>query len=102
VSDEQLVFLTPRELETLALIGQGKTSKEVATALSLSAHTIAHYRKGLCRKLNVHSTAELVAFGATAVRPRPARVTELKSKRPHLCFANESVTARAIEMEQEE
>lgn len=52
--------LTTRERQILELIGQGKTSKELAAALGISIETIGNHRKSLCRKLNVHSTAELV------------------------------------------
>lgn len=54
--------LTARELQVLSLVGEGKTSKEIARVLSVSVDTIANHRKHICRKLNIHSTAELVAF----------------------------------------
>ena len=57
--------LTPREAEILALIGSGKTTKEIATCLSVSPETISSHRKQLCRKLRLHTTAALVAFGAS-------------------------------------
>jgi DNA-binding CsgD family transcriptional regulator len=59
--------LTRREREILELIGHGKTTKEIATVLKISAGTISNHRKSLCRKLNVHSTAELVSSGTTWV-----------------------------------
>lgn len=52
--------LTPREQQVLALVAEGKTTKEIATILTCSIGTIGNHRKGLCRKLHVHSTAELV------------------------------------------
>ena len=57
--------LSPREKEVLRLVGQGKTTKQVAEALGLSAATVGNHRKHICRKLDLHSTAELVAFAAT-------------------------------------
>lgn len=57
-------MLTERELEVLALVGQGKTSKQVAEELNLSVETVANHRKHICRKLGLHSTAELVAYAA--------------------------------------
>ena len=57
--------LTPREAEILALIGSGKTTKEIATCLCVSAETISSHRKQLCRKLRLHNTAALAAFGAS-------------------------------------
>jgi len=57
-------MLTDRELQVLTLVGQGKTSKQVAEELKLSVETVANHRKHICRKLGVHSTAELVAYAA--------------------------------------
>ncbi len=54
--------LTRRERIILALIGQGKVVKEMATELNLSPGTIGNHRKSICRKLALHSTAELVQF----------------------------------------
>ena len=53
--------LTAREWQVMVLIGNGKTSKEIAVLLGISPETVGNYRKNLCRKLNAHSTAELVA-----------------------------------------
>jgi DNA-binding CsgD family transcriptional regulator len=57
--------LTAREHEVMMLLGRGKTSKEIAIHLNISAATVGSHRKALCRKLNVHSTAELVHFATT-------------------------------------
>lgn len=54
--------LTPREREVLKLIAQGKTSKQIANALNLSVFTVSNHRKHICKKYNIHSTAQLVAF----------------------------------------
>jgi len=56
--------LTPREKEVLKIIGHGKTTKQVADQLGLSVSTVGNHRKHICRKLGLHSTAELVAFAA--------------------------------------
>jgi DNA-binding CsgD family transcriptional regulator len=53
--------LTQREAEVFHLIGMGKTTKEIATALDIRPGTVGEYRKSLCRWLDLHSTAELVA-----------------------------------------
>ena len=60
--------LSPREQQVLELIGKGKTTKEVAVMLSLSTGTIGNHRKSICRKLNIHSTAELVYRAALCNR----------------------------------
>jgi DNA-binding CsgD family transcriptional regulator len=57
--------LTHAEMRVLELIAAGKTSKEIAGTLRLSLHTVGNHRKHICKKLNVHSTAELVAYAAT-------------------------------------
>lgn len=54
------VRLTAKEREVLALLAEGKTSKEIAYALKTQASTVASHRKALCRKLSAHSAAELV------------------------------------------
>ena len=59
--------LTHRESEVLRLIAFGNTSKRIAEALQVSIHTISNHRKHICRKLRLHSTAELVAFAARNV-----------------------------------
>jgi len=61
---EHLNKLTPREREVLKIIGQGKTTKQVAEELGLSVATVGNHRKHICKKLELHSTAELVAFAA--------------------------------------
>ena len=54
--------LTPREKEILRYISQGKTSKQIASALNVSVYTVSNHRKHICKKFNLHSTAQLVAF----------------------------------------
>jgi DNA-binding CsgD family transcriptional regulator len=56
--------LTSREREILKLIGQGHTSNQIAPRLKVSVQTVANHRKHICRKLGLHSTAELVAYAA--------------------------------------
>jgi DNA-binding CsgD family transcriptional regulator len=58
--------LTAREQQVLNLIGRGHTSKQIATRLNLSILTIGNHRKQICKKLGVHSTAELAAYAAGA------------------------------------
>jgi two-component system response regulator NreC len=61
VSDP-LDLLTGREREVLQLIAEGKTNKEIATALALSVYTVEAHRGRVMEKLNLHSTGELVRF----------------------------------------
>jgi DNA-binding NarL/FixJ family response regulator len=54
--------LTPREREVIQLVAEGKSTKEVATALSLSVKTAETHRTNLMRKLNLHSVAALTLY----------------------------------------
>jgi len=54
-----LAALTPRELEVLELVAQGKMGKEIADTLNISARTVKFHRTAITTKLGVHSTAEL-------------------------------------------
>jgi DNA-binding NarL/FixJ family response regulator len=54
--------LTPREIEVLQLIAQGKSNKEIATILRLSANTVSVHRANLMQALGIHNTAELVLY----------------------------------------
>lgn len=54
--------LTPRELEVLQLICEGKSNREIATMLSLSANTVSVHRANIMERLGVHKTAELVVY----------------------------------------
>ena len=55
-------ILTPREREVIQLVAEGKTTKEIATALSLSVKTAETHRTNLMRKLNLHSVAALTLY----------------------------------------
>ena len=54
--------LTTRELEVLQLIVHGKSSKDIAAILGISANTIAVHRANLMQTLGIHNTAELVVY----------------------------------------
>ena len=54
--------LTSREREVLQLVAEGKTTKEVASALGLSPKTAEWYRSRLMDKLDIHQTANLVRY----------------------------------------
>jgi DNA-binding NarL/FixJ family response regulator len=54
--------LTSRERQVLQLVGEGKSSKEVARLLGISAKTAESHRARLMRKLDVHETASLVRY----------------------------------------
>src|SRR5258707_1074376 len=54
--------LTPRELEILQMIVEGKSNKEIAAVLDLSANTVAVHRANIMDALGIHKTAELVVY----------------------------------------
>jgi DNA-binding NarL/FixJ family response regulator len=54
--------LTPRELEVLQMIVEGKSNKEIAAALELSANTVAVHRANMMDALGIHKSAELVVY----------------------------------------
>jgi DNA-binding NarL/FixJ family response regulator len=54
--------LTPREREVIQLVAEGKSTKEIATALSLSVKTAETHRTNLMRKLDLHSIADLTLY----------------------------------------
>ncbi|HXB74604.1 MAG TPA: response regulator transcription factor [Candidatus Acidoferrales bacterium] len=61
-SGQQPPQLTTRELEVLQLIVHGKSNKEIAAVLSLSANTVAVHRANIMQALGIHNTAELVVY----------------------------------------
>ncbi len=54
--------LTPRELEVLQMIVDGKSNKEIAAVLDLSANTVAVHRANMMETLGIHKAAELVVY----------------------------------------
>lgn len=54
--------LTVRERQVLQLVAEGKTTKEVADSLGVTAKTAECYRSRLKVKLGIHDTAGLVRY----------------------------------------
>ena len=54
--------LSAREIQVVRLIALGKSNKEVATILGLSANTVAVHRTNVMTTLGLHKAAELVLF----------------------------------------
>ncbi|MEO9593890.1 response regulator transcription factor [Rhodopirellula bahusiensis] len=59
VATSPVELLSDRELETFRLIGQGMTTKEIASAMSLSPKTIETYRARIKEKLELDDMASL-------------------------------------------
>jgi FixJ family two-component response regulator len=56
---ERIALLTPRERTVMDLLALGKTSKSIASALSISVRTVESHRRTVLRKMDVSSAAEL-------------------------------------------
>jgi two-component system, NarL family, response regulator NreC len=54
--------LTPRERQTLQLIAEGKSTKEIARVLSISFKTAESHRNRIMKKLDIHEVAGLVRY----------------------------------------
>ena len=59
--------LTAREREVLVLIAEGKSNKEIASALNVGVRTIETHRERIMRRLNIHSVAGLTKLSLNAV-----------------------------------
>ncbi|HWR51057.1 MAG TPA: response regulator transcription factor [Bryobacteraceae bacterium] len=68
-----LETLSPRELQVLRLVAEGKTSKEIAVMLDLGLQTVRSYRKTMMKKIGVNNIAGLtqLALSAGLTRPTP-------------------------------
>jgi len=60
--EEAPAALSPREREVLGNIASGLTNKEIARKLEISPKTVDTHRTRLMRKLNVHTTADMVRY----------------------------------------
>ena len=58
--------LTPREVEVLRLVAEGKSSKEIAVELGMAFRTAVCHRYRIFQKLNVHETASVVRLAVRA------------------------------------
>ena len=58
--------LTPRQVEVLRLLEQGRSTKQIAAELHLSTETVRNHIRRLFRALGVNSRLEAVAAARTA------------------------------------
>ncbi len=61
-TEDPLERLSPRELEILQLVAEGKSSADIAGIIFLSPKTVETYRSRLMQKLNVTDIPGLVKF----------------------------------------
>ena len=67
---QRLQHLTPREHEVMEMVTDGKSNKEIANALGVSAKTIEAHRARVMEKMQAGSLAELVRMVLAVDRPR--------------------------------
>jgi DNA-binding NarL/FixJ family response regulator len=58
--------LSPRELQVLRMVAEGKTSKDIAVMLDLGLQTVRSYRKTMMKKLGVNNVAGLTQLALAA------------------------------------
>jgi len=64
--------LSPRELQVMRMVAEGKTSKEIAVVLDLGLQTVRSYRKTMMKKLGVSNIAGLTQIAlASGVAQMP-------------------------------
>jgi two-component system response regulator NreC len=61
-AEDSYELLSPREREILQLVAEGKSSKEIASLLELSAYTIETHRARVMQKLNLRGVPELILY----------------------------------------
>jgi DNA-binding NarL/FixJ family response regulator len=59
---EEEITLSIREHEVLKMITQGYSNFQIGTQLGISPKTVARHRERMMKKLNIHSSVELVKF----------------------------------------
>jgi DNA-binding NarL/FixJ family response regulator len=60
--EDPVVSLTPRQREVLQLLSEGRSAKEIASSLSISARTVEFHKYQIMERLGLRTSAELVHF----------------------------------------
>jgi LuxR family transcriptional regulator, transcriptional regulator of spore coat protein len=55
------IHITPRELEVITWMAEGKTASEIGTILSLSEHTVTRHAWTVRLKLDAVNSIQLIA-----------------------------------------
>ena len=61
-TSKEIIILSSREKEILRLVGEGKSSQEIADILSIGKATVDTHRKNLMKKINIKGRTELIRF----------------------------------------
>jgi len=56
------IILSSREKEIVRLIGEGKTSQEIADILFIGKSTVDTHRKNIIKKMNIYGKTDLIRF----------------------------------------
>jgi len=66
---------TPRELEILRLLAEGRSNKEIAAQLGIAVRTAETHRAKIMLKLGLHSLAELIHYAMSnqIISPKETR-----------------------------
>jgi DNA-binding NarL/FixJ family response regulator len=64
ITDAAYGNLTPREQEVMRLLAEGRSIKEIGEELFISRKTVENHRTNIMKKLDLHSTIELVRYAA--------------------------------------
>jgi DNA-binding NarL/FixJ family response regulator len=59
---DPVASLTPRQREVLQLLAEGRSGKEIASSLGISARTVEFHKYQIMETLGLHTSAELVHF----------------------------------------
>ncbi len=70
-SDIPADLLSPRERQVLQLIAEGKSNKEIACSLNITAKTVETHRTRIMEKLDIHNIASLVRYAVRSGLVQP-------------------------------
>ena len=87
--DGPLKKLTPRQVQVLQLIAEGKSTKQIALNLDISAKTVECHRTQLMERLDIHDIASLVRFAIKV------GLLEIEDRRPLLPQTRDSYGGEA-------
>jgi DNA-binding NarL/FixJ family response regulator len=59
---DPVASLTPRQREVLQLLAEGRSAKEIASSLEISARTVEFHKYQMMEALGLHTNAELIHF----------------------------------------
>ena len=59
---DPIASLTPRQREVLQLLAEGRSAKEIAASLEISARTVEFHKYQMMETLDLHTNAELIHF----------------------------------------